>query len=113
MSQYADIIERLEKATGPDDDLDLDIINLIDPPVARYSAMHQPLTSSLDAAIALVERMLPGCIWTIEQDACWLRTMRGDDVKEHQGFLTGRDGKCTPIAILIAMFCALETEAQP
>jgi hypothetical protein len=65
-------------------------------------------TSSLDTSIELVDMMLPGCIWTIERDACWVRVISGDDVNEYQGFLLEPVGNCTPIAILIAMFRALE-----
>jgi len=69
------LIERVEKATGPSFELDVRIgcwrINF---PVPTGEHVHwgmlcqsvgaQPVTSSLDAALALVEEKLPGWTWT-------------------------------------------------
>lgn len=113
MSQYADIIERLEKATGPDGDLDLDIINLIDPPVARHSAMHQPYTASLDAAISLVDRMLPGWHWSLyDTDGLGRRNAQIEPPEYSSEPFDGL-GQTIAIALLLALFRALEVEAKP
>jgi len=64
-----DLIERLEKATGPDARLDTDIMIALGQWTERdwwsfdYQK-HTPanLTSSVDAALALAERQFPG-VW--------------------------------------------------
>lgn len=46
--------------------------------------------------------LLPdNCQWTIEPDSAWVRWM-GSDVEEAQGHLTGRNGKCTALALCAA-----------
>jgi hypothetical protein len=47
--------------------------------------------------------LLPkNCAWTIEEDSAWIRWMGKGDVEEAQGHLTGRNGKCTGLAIAAA-----------
>jgi hypothetical protein len=71
------------------------------------------VTSSVDAALALVERVLPGALWTIEADACWLHVLTKDDVAEHQAAFTQRGGKATPLAIICALLKALLLSKEP
>ena len=93
MTDYASLIERLEKADGPDREIDaeLAIVGLIDATDARLPSAerdsHYPqsfvpgqywtghawrvadeYTSSLDAALGLVERKLPGWVWKLSTD---------------------------------------------
>ena len=121
------LLERVESATGPDRDIDEaahaallpdhEFGQLADAPegvgcmMYRWPDGHQSsalrITSSIDAALALVERLLPGCIWSLEADACWIRVPTEDDVAEFQGNKSGMAGKWTPIAIVAALLKAL------
>lgn len=81
-----DILTRLREAEGPDRELDRDIglaiggwryealgdlgEMLFVPEDATYygdspGAMYPSFTESIEASLALVERMLPGCAWEI------------------------------------------------
>ena len=89
-----------------------------------------PFTASLDAAIALVERMLPGCEITMtdthgdflseHEPRHSADIMRGLIWSSHDGFPqpdyeTQADASSAtrPLALIIAMFRALEAEAKP
>lgn len=62
MTTFSDIIARLENATGPDRDLD----RLIAKETGAFEIIEaKNYTASLDAAIALVERILPGWGWRV------------------------------------------------
>ena len=108
-----DLIERLEKALGPDRELDEAIV--IEVPVTNgflqpdrhggFEVLHY--TASIDAALTLVPT---AAIWTLEPDAAWVRQLSADDVDEFQGHLSGRGGKCTAIALCIA---ALRARTSP
>lgn len=110
MSTYAEIIERLEKATGPDRKIDYMVFTKTAPldefsPWSPLIGNH--FTSSIDAAIALVETMLPGQpmimgIGQTELTRPWARV----------GSWSGCDavGSTLPIAILLALFRALEAK---
>lgn len=76
----AALLERVEAASGPDRELDADITDLLNPlgatwrrnPPGEYVYTYvdklgwgknpEPYTASLDAALALCERVLPG-VW--------------------------------------------------
>lgn len=72
-----DLIERLEKASGPDRELDWRIAEKFDiperwptsalwppfMPKSKYDKSIPSFTASIDAAVALVERVLPGWNW--------------------------------------------------
>lgn len=105
VSDLSDLISRLERASGPDRELDGAIAEAIGLSVPHDPAGWPPrYTSSLDAAVTLVP---DGCQWTIEPDAAWVRWMGRSDVEEAQGHLMGRDGKCTAIALCIAALRAV------
>lgn len=108
------LIERLREAKGPDKQLDLDIAVQLGQPWTYGDDLRglapDRYTASIDAALALVEQKLPRADWTLEPDGCWLRQMGDDDVIEHQGVLVGRGGKCTAIAILLALLSALQDQ---
>ncbi|PRD42065.1 hypothetical protein C5748_18075 [Phyllobacterium phragmitis] len=68
--KYADLIAKLEAATGPDKDIDLAIVRtFISDGEAhlheKYDLDSYRLTESIDAAIALAERLLPGAFVNI------------------------------------------------
>lgn len=76
-SALADLKVRVDAATGPDRELDIQIVGTIreGAPLSEdrlgglrtgfepYDAVWPHVTSSLDAALALVERVLPGWGW--------------------------------------------------
>jgi hypothetical protein len=139
MGKYSDIIERLEKADGPDRNLDaaiavsvkLELLNAMNQCPTFFKVLEKdehcapgtfwlyqfsgasmrtaPLyTASLDAAIALVERMLPG----------WDRKHKFIN-REHQAELTSDPdedweytsyGPNDAMALLISMFRALQAQ---
>lgn len=108
MSRYADIIERLTKAKGPDRvfDLDIDEVLMIDGP-------NPPYTFSLDAAIDLVERMLPGAFYYIERlppegQRVWgSGYLASVEAADELVTVTGTTG---PLALLLALFRALSAQ---
>lgn len=136
MSQYADIIERLEKATGPDRAIDYMIADLEFQKAALTTRTADLLphwteeqrrsiiaayTASLDAAISLVERMLPihGRMMSkgrVSVDEPLYATKIYDNyvyIGEDPHELSSAEHECEPIALLLAMFRALEAEAKP
>ncbi|EYR81438.1 hypothetical protein [Shinella sp. DD12] len=94
MTDLSSIIERVEKATGPDRSIDVEVMNLLCPRPKNeaflflgkqleskwggvgdlankttYFVEAPRLTTSVDAAISLVERVLPGWEWVCGRDA--------------------------------------------
>lgn len=139
MADYSGIIERLEKAEGPSMPLDCMVLEAVCPdvmidsyPTAADDACvfhadaagidnKSPLpqfTASIDAAVALTERMLPGWIWNIE--GSWtdgngkkvpscadIYRLNASDM-DHVPY----SGATPPIALLIAMFRALQARPE-
>ena len=123
----SELLERVEKATGPDREMDARICAAIDfredwmkgdtTPLMWRSNGHvsmgkngpgyrtPEITASLDAALALVNEKLPGCQWTVEPGLCWIRVLTANDVDEFQGA-----SACTPIAVLSALLRTLIAE---
>jgi hypothetical protein len=114
------LIERLEKATGPDRELDAEIFIEVTPGVKDAgridrdggvvgwwpkdgpyeSARITPdYTSSIDAALTLVPE---GAVWTLEASRAWVRILDGDDVSEFQAGFNGREAEATALALCIA-----------
>ena len=69
MSELRALRERVEKAEGPDRELDADIFFALNPEIqelrphfsaGQVAAIVPELTASIDAAVALIERKLPG-----------------------------------------------------
>jgi hypothetical protein len=80
-----DLIKRLEEAEAGSRELDAAIADLFNPVPDQYdgfagrwpfvegspfSDQTPPVTTSLDAALALAERVLPGWGWEISHDDC-------------------------------------------
>jgi hypothetical protein len=127
MTDYLDIIERLGKAEDFDRDLDRDIglalmgwryeevegfgqMIYIPDENAYYpdhpGSLTPSITSSIDAAIALVERMLPGSYVDVSGD---MQNYQWECNVVPPGSATGIGLSTTgPIAILLALFDALE-----
>lgn len=142
MSRYADIIERLEAATGPDRELDCWIGYVTDvhiesmgctfrkycevhdmdfAHVAETAARHTSIlreylplyTASLDAAIGLTERMLPP-LTGIELNTYVGGKYHHCEIETETGDYRGDNAPHPSLAVLIAMFRALEAqEVQP
>jgi len=74
-ADIASLLERVTAATGPDRVLDLDLARALVPDVvvlrrndddtANEPHTYWEYTTSIDAALALVERMLPGWKWGV------------------------------------------------
>ena len=121
MTAHAELIARLEAATGGDTGLDCDIViacGLWRPPTnsernparvdgwrrgeLNHYCPHTPLTASVDAALALVEQVLPGWNWSVGRDGTspWARI-------DYDG-TAGRYSGATPaIALCIAALTAI------
>jgi hypothetical protein len=115
MTDIATLIARLEKLEGPDSDIDGDIwCEIFAPDVVAidFGIQFPAVTASLDAAIALAERVLPGAEFN-------LTNIYGVAVAEipindsDSPFETGRHaGGILPIALLIAILRALQGRAH-
>ena len=107
MAKRDDLIERLEKATGPDREIDTAIEELFDPSF-RDSTLRQATryTASLDATVALVEEMLPGWQYGIEVR----RAANGGNtawVAPNEDSSRAKTAATPAIALLIALLRAL------
>ncbi|MDO6966938.1 hypothetical protein [Rhizobium alvei] len=119
MSRYTYIIDKLREATGPDRELDWRIADALDipypwvktdrwPPFAKGSLLEKEIpayTASIDACVALVERMLPGYDWGFGRDAGAFSA--GLSESFHSKIIECF-GPTLPLAILRALFQALE-----
>lgn len=138
MSKYADIIERLEKATGPDIELGAAILTAsgtyvlerrgsdrqewLYPTFQNYGRINPKFcgeygkdpTRYIDTAIALVERMFSPGYYRLEK-------LKGLPDPHHAYWATaGASGEqedayapTSPLAILLALFRALEAKEGP
>lgn len=141
------IIERLEKAEGGDRELDTDIANLLTPRAPEEKRIQEgglvstkwgmfrleapTFTSSVDEAIALAEKVLPGWAWKVGtccvSDDAWVTPdfnspIHGErlkrefpDLKAGSVFDTGVDIDLRPsgrpaIALCIAVLTALKAK---
>lgn len=104
MTALTDIIERLESATGPNFKLDCDIRRMFDPEHAEHFTIPPNFTASLDAAIALCERVFPAANWQLcSSGGCTLiygNTPDGHDILE-----AGTQTAPTPALALCLAIC--------
>ncbi len=79
-------------------------------PIYEDEARPHP-SFSVDDALSLVPE---GWVWTLEEDSAWLRCLADNDegVAEYQGGLNGRGGKCTALALCIALIQAHEAKEK-
>ena len=109
MSKYAAIISRLEAATGPNYEIECSIHEMCG---EQRPIIPSPYTASLEAAIALVERMLPGWRKSVGENlhhGYWqgrVYRFQDDDIFERYG----HHDTAPAIALLLAMFRALEAQ---
>jgi len=117
---YSEIIARLEKASGPDRELDVPVAIAMGwtnferswgelrafPPKAAYWVEIPAFTASLDASLALVGERLPDAWWTMGSRSPLCNLWRGDNTCIGSG-----DGATPTISVLLALFRALESGA--
>jgi len=139
MTDLAGLIERLEGATGKDPELDADLRWALDrqraeraywngalgmpralPEHAKLAGLGRisvisafpSLTASLDAALAFVERVLPGSYWRVARHEPQLARLPGSGPfwasVGAPGEQEGAWGNTAPLAILIASLKALQ-----
>jgi hypothetical protein len=121
-SKLKELLERVEKATGPDRDIDFDLAELLDEfafvptfgmagnwykrPVQYGLTTDVPAyTASIDAAVALVGKVLPGWSWVVgrnDTDSEHMCIMGDSPQNEFES-----EGSSPPLAILAAMLRAL------
>lgn len=80
--ELARLAVEVEGATGPSEDLDLDITNAVFGEIPHQCAAGwaaPEFTASLDAVVALIRERLPGCGYTLEyrpQYGDWAASVR-------------------------------------
>lgn len=111
MSDLMELLERVRKATGPDRELERDIMVEAFGDGVRNALPVPTYTASIDAALALVERKLPGWIWMLDKNesgpfdfVLWAET--GLRAKANAM------GPTAPLAILAALLTALTSGAS-
>lgn len=67
--QLQSILDRVREATGPDRELDEALMNAFDPGAIRHSSVNLAYTASIDAALALADRVLPAR-WEVAMGTC-------------------------------------------
>ena len=129
MSKYTSILTALRAATGPSRELDEAVATALGYPITagqrnytmdwfpviHWHGTHEPCpewTGSIDSALTLVGEKLPGFDWHLstsdDKSFCfWLRcVMQGFDMDVIEYAPTA------PLAILVALFSALEAEER-
>ena len=73
MTNLRELEKRLEEATGGSEDLNIEILHVLHDHggFAREMVVVPNFTASLDAAVALVERVLPGWYWASHSSQYW------------------------------------------
>lgn len=113
--------ERVLTATGPNRDLDCDIINVLAPPLRFKSDGSGFVTSSLDAALGLVERVLPGWDYGVSTEpkvhgktfhAFVRNTERYTAREDTQFYGESSYSPTAPLALLGALLSALIAKAR-
>lgn len=114
MNDLPTLLDRVRKADGPDRELDAALALAIGG-WKMWKSKHgywelanlPELTACIDAALALVEQVLPGCAFTIQRDwgdlnRCSIST---DDITPTPPYV--EDGQTLPLAILAALLSAI------
>lgn len=122
MVELSELIARLEAARGPDRELDADLSEHFGGVFYQHPSWSvqtyvtaAPLTASIDAALALVERLLPGWWRSVSESAggWWAGLLNPEG-----GYVSSDAAPTAPrryfpngaLAILIALLCALEKD---
>jgi hypothetical protein len=128
-TQIEGLIERVRAATGPDRETDWRIAQAFDlpepwpesalwPPFAPSSKFDKAIphcTASIDAALALVDRVLPGALISLTQMlARWQARILVTD-PDHPDMVSEdwfEDGETAPLAILSALLQVLKDRSS-
>ena len=103
MTDLRELEKRLEEATGGSEDLNIEILHVLHDHggFAREMVVVPNFTGSLDAAVALVERILPAWIWDVTSTGqAWV--MHHETSEQHCA-----DAKTPPVALCLALIRAL------
>lgn len=117
MSDLTELLGRVEKATGPNYALEVELATALEPARANYTLPPPNYTASTDGALSLVERMLPG--WRSEHvqssDGTWWDCYLGPiGTVPVEANSTDRGMPTLPLAILAALLRALiAQQAKP
>lgn len=122
MSKYSEIIGKLEKADGPSYDgaMNIAIFRALFPDAEWERCVIGRYDCSIDAAIEIATKMMPGWGWLVRDDKkgafCNISApdLRGNPFGE---WIDGETcfphwAKTAPLAILLALFKALEAQEQ-
>lgn len=120
MADLANLIERVEKLTGPDEALDLAIARSLVPDVVCLRSVPgsdepEPFTrytASLDAVVALVERVRPGIAWTLGKNVhhgTWGASLN-ELVEGEPRSLSWGQSKTPALALLLALLRSMEAD---
>lgn len=111
MPDLSSLLTRLEGAEGPDREVDFDLCAALQEKGALGIIAHVPkLTASLDAALALAERVLPGHRTVVEQahdKTGWAMIQTGPETPRNM-----TDGPTPALALLTALLRALINQQQ-
>lgn len=126
-----ELVGRVEAATGPDRELDLLIAQTLVPDVVvlrrndddtgNEPHTYWEYTGSVDAALALAERVLPGWHWTVaslhtELGSAWADVASADWIDNKPGHDAehAEAGAATPaLAIILATLRSLPYQGRP
>jgi hypothetical protein len=126
-SELSELLERVKAATGPDRELDDAIRHAIDGKMVEPQLLWRetfPYTASIDDALALTERMLPGWAWCVQkivgvpsraptQDCeadLWVPAAKDAQIVWAGKRRFRADGATPALAILAALLSALEAK---
>lgn len=112
MTTLSELLARVKAATGPDRGLDCDIwceLFAPDAMVIDHAARFTPYTASIDAALALVKKLLPG--WTVV--LTWQPCLNPPEAFCELGGRRPSVGAVTEaLALLAALLTALEAKHE-
>ena len=111
MGDLNELVERVKAATGPDRELDYAISRFADGELARHSSLHLPYTASIDAALALTERMLPGWDYVLEGASRHCFVLMHPDNEDGEGVFV-ETAATSALAILAALLTALSLDTN-
>jgi hypothetical protein len=113
MSNIAGLIERLEKATEPDVFLDAAIRKALDMPLEAPITSDCPrYTASIDAALALTERLLGKAVMRRVRDDSDGYGVNCDLILDNGDRFSATGALTWPLAILIATLRALLSQEK-
>lgn len=111
MTDIAGLLDRVRAATGPGRDIDWDLDEAMTGEVPDFHGCLR-YTASVDAALALMERKLPGTLISLTQMLSGWQASIIEPDPEALGMVMNdhfADGTTAPLAILAALLTALSS----